>query len=499
MTMRSWPRLAAALLAITAGLYALGVALTGSVALGDVGEWGHGKVGHVAPDSMLWDAGLREGQAILWSRDGSQRGGWAVQTAEANGGAVIYGGAAELFLRASATFALVGVALGMLALPAARAPAKRAELLASLGIVAATVPIAVAYDRGAGLLVIGAAAIGPWAWFARWGGLPRQLARAGLVVAAGLWLAWLLLRLADPVLAVALRNTVGAWVAASAIVLVVAGARVTPRRVADTMATIQVLDVLVVGGAILLGVVLLSLGVSLLLIVPVILLPLILLIGTRRQLLHSLDRVLLAELRERAAIRATEEERARVSREIHDDPLQQITGVIRELEGEDPDASAATASLRDVAAKLRGVATELRPPALDDLGLVPAIHGLARQTAQPPIDVAVENQAGYVRAKRPPEDVELAAFRIVQEAVGNAVRHAAASTVRISGHVAPDGIELVVADDGRGIDDEAVDTAQRDGHMGLASMRGRATAIGAELRVEPLPDRGTAVTLRWHP
>ena len=348
-----------------------------------------------------------------------------------------------------------------------------------------------------GLAVIGAAGVAPWAWFARWGPLDRRAALAALGVGAGLWLAWLALRLVDPVAAVTLRNVIGVWVASSGILLLVLGARMTPRSVASTVATAGVVDVLVIAATVVLAVVLVSLEVNVLAVGAVLVLLLSVFLVTRRRVAVSVDKLLLAELRERTALQAAEDERARVAREIHDDPLQQLSGVIRELERPDPDPAAATASLRDVAARLRGVATDLHPPALDDLGLVPAIDGLTRQVAQPPVEVRVGNQAGFGRAQRPPADVELAAFRIVQEAVTNAVRHARASGITIRGDVAPDVIDLVVADDGIGIDPGAVEAAQRSGHMGVGSMRARAAAIGAQLEVGPGSDGGTLVRLRW--
>jgi signal transduction histidine kinase len=273
----------------------------------------------------------------------------------------------------------------------------------------------------------------------------------------------------------------------------------TPRRVAATVATAGVVDVLVIAATAVLAVVLVSLEVNLLAVGAVLVLVLTVFVVTRRRVAASVDKLLLAELRERTALQATEDERARVAREIHDDPLQQISGVIRELERPDPDPAAATASLRDVAARLRGVATDLHPPALDDLGLVPAIDGLARQVTQPPVEVRIGNQAGFGRSQRPPADVELAAFRIVQEAVANAARHAQASHITVSGYVARDAIDLGIADDGRGIHPEAIEAAQRSGHMGVGSMRARANAIGGHLDIRPGPEGGTVVSLRWRP
>lgn len=312
-----------------------------------------------------------------------------------------------------------------------------------------------------------------------------------------MWCGWIVLRLTDPVSAVLLRDCLGVWVVTSAALLAVVGSRMTVRRLKSAIATVKLVDVLVLAGSLVLAIALAALGVSPMLAIAAVALPLVLLVGTRRQVADGLDRVLLAELREREAIRATEEERARVSREIHDDPLQEIAGVIRGLESTDPDPAAATASLRDVAARLRSVATELHPPVLDDLGLAPAIEGSARQATGPTVDVEITNHAGYGQGQRPPPDIELAAFRIVQEAITNASRHADASHIRVSGEVARDTIEIAVADDGRGLDDDDVEAAQRAGHMGIASMRGRAAATGGELLIRRTDGGGTVVAYRW--
>ena len=497
LTIGSWSRLAIAIVAIGLSLYALSVALTGAVELGLELDDAGATVGDVVPDTFGWESGLRAGQAVERLRAGYEPGGWAIQTAEANRNKLVLLGPVDLFLRASALAALLAVALGVLALPLARLPARRAELLAAFGVTLATVPIAIAYERTLGLAVIGAAAIFPWIWCARWSGVGRGAALAGLAVGSALEAGWIALRLADPVSAVVLRNGLGAWVAISAALLAVVGGRVTVRRLMSAIASLQLVDVLVLAGAVVLAIMLAGLGVSPLLGIAAVALPLVLLVGTRRRVADGLDRVLLAELREREAIRATEEERARVSREIHDDPLQEIAGVIRGLEGADPDPAAATASLREVAARLRAVATDLHPPVLDDLGLAPAIEGSARQVTGLTVEVAVTNRAGYGRGQRPPAATELAAFRIVQEAIANAVQHSDASRIRVSGEVTPDAIDLMVADDGRGLDDGEVEAALRAGHMGIASMRRRAASTGGELLIERADGGGAVVAFRW--
>jgi signal transduction histidine kinase len=215
----------------------------------------------------------------------------------------------------------------------------------------------------------------------------------------------------------------------------------------------------------------------------------------RAGIAHVLDRALLAEVRERASAQATDAERARLSRELHDDPLQALTGVIHRLEAQ-PNTEAEQATLRSVAARLRDVATELHPPVLDDLGLVPAIESL--QPSDPAVELLVSvAQHGYERGARPQSDIEVAVFRIVQEAVTNAVSHAGSAQVRVSGDVGPEAISIDITDDGRGIDEREIELAMKDGHIGIASMRRRAEAIDARLSHESSPGRGTTVRVRW--
>jgi signal transduction histidine kinase len=217
---------------------------------------------------------------------------------------------------------------------------------------------------------------------------------------------------------------------------------------------------------------------------------------SRQAIRKSVDRLLLTELRERAAIQATEAERARMAREIHDDPLQAIAGVIQKLADPVPDTESARDSLRDVAARLRGVATELHPPILDDLGLVPALEALARGASeQLPIEVRIADETGY--ADRPPGEVELASYRIVQEAVSNAIKHANASCIAVEGRVSATAVALTVSDDGIGFSAADADEALLQGHLGVSSMRQRAAAIGARVALGKAAAGGTAVTMRW--
>jgi signal transduction histidine kinase len=211
----------------------------------------------------------------------------------------------------------------------------------------------------------------------------------------------------------------------------------------------------------------------------------------------SLDRVFLGDLRERASLDAIESERSRLSRDLHDEPLQQLAGVIKRLEAR-PETAEETGLLRSVADQLRSVATELHPPVLDDLGLVPSIEFIAaRRPEGVQVSVVIPTDIDYVVSARPPANVELAVFRIVQEAIANAIEHAACSEILIDGLVAADHIELRIADDGVGLTGREMSRAMRDGRLGLASMRRRAEAIDADLQIEGRRGKGTTVSLRW--
>lgn len=497
LTITPWSTPAIALAAVLASLVAGAVAVTGEIELGVATDEQGGIVREVSPDTFGWEAGFRVGQQVLRLRFGEEEGGWALQTAEANGGRLVALGPATTALRASGVLALLALALGVLALPASRLRPRRAELLATAAMLLASVPILLAYERSAGLVILGLAALSSWVWASRWRVGPRIWVAGAVVAGAGLWLAWILCRLVDPVAAVGLRVGLEAWIVVAAAFLVLVGSHVTRARLRSAMATTRLIDAVVLAGSAMIAIVLIGLGIHPALAALVVVLPLVLLVGTRTHVAELLDQHLLAELREREAIRATEEERARVSREIHDDPLQEIAGVILTLEDRDPDTAAARESLRSVAAKLRGVATELHPPVLDDLGLAPALEASARQVTEQPVEFAVSNRTGYGRSDRPPSEVELAVYRIVQEALANAVRHARATRLSLTGEVAAARIDISVTDDGVGLDDGRIEAALRDGRMGVASMRRRADAIGAQLEIAPARPSGTVVRLRW--
>ncbi len=199
----------------------------------------------------------------------------------------------------------------------------------------------------------------------------------------------------------------------------------------------------------------------------------------------------------RLSIEAAEEARGRWARELHDETLQGLSGVRMVLSSAiDQDD---TGALRRAAAsaddhlgaelrRLRDLIAELRPAALDDLGLRPALETLAeRQAAAGGFTVSAE--IALAPGERLPRDTESTIYRVVQEALTNATKHAGAThvAVRVSG--GSDEIEICVEDDGCGFD-----PARAGGGFGLTGMRERAMLAGGRLSIQSEPGRRTAVT-----
>ena len=194
------------------------------------------------------------------------------------------------------------------------------------------------------------------------------------------------------------------------------------------------------------------------------------------------------------AVAAAEQERARLAADLHDDALQELTGLVRRLDAAGDTDSAELA--RGVAERLRGITSDLRLPLLDDFGAGPALEWLvARVRPMANGEVRLERSD----PSRPPSAVELAVFRVAQEALANAVKHGSAPII-VRYHVDEAGrVSLSVDDAGPGIDPTAAATALASGHLGMANMQQRAEQIGALLNVRAWPTGGTHVGLEWRP
>jgi signal transduction histidine kinase len=212
---------------------------------------------------------------------------------------------------------------------------------------------------------------------------------------------------------------------------------------------------------------------------------------------HAVD---LSERVSRDAVRrvvaAQEAERSRLARELHDETGQALTSILLGLKPLEQAIStdaerAALASLRDLVVStlqdVRRLAVELRPTALDDFGLVPALERLAESFGEQsgtPVDL--EARLGEERL---PREVETTLYRIVQEALTNIVKHADASHVSITLTRKDGSVVAVVEDDGRGFDPAAVGS---DG-LGLVGMQERAALLDGHIRIEAAPDSGTTL------
>jgi two-component system sensor histidine kinase UhpB len=202
----------------------------------------------------------------------------------------------------------------------------------------------------------------------------------------------------------------------------------------------------------------------------------------------------------RLVLRAQEEERRRLARDLHDEVNQALTAILLRLEAlsqaAPPELSSELDELKRLVNQamneLLQLARHLRPTALDDHGLLPAMASQVRRFAAQTGIKADLNATGSENAKLQPDE-EIAVYRIAQEALANIARHAAASQVEVGLRTDGDGVQLTVRDDGRGF----VPGAPADGGgLGLGGMAERARLVGGELTIESRPGSGTELCLR---
>lgn len=484
--------------AIVSAMLAVAMVAAPQVSSGVTAEDVGGRVLAVEPGSVGWQDGIRPGQQVISLRAVDEAGGWRLVT-EADG-QVMQSTLArhERKLRASWPLATGAAAAALASAALLRYRRREAHLAAAAAVVLAAVPMAVTANQTASALVLSAAVLVPAVWLGRWSRLARRV-RIGIDFgAAGLVLAWLAAgRMVLPGSAVvddlrfAATLLLGGVVLATAVFEARIGSgawlRDPPATAAISLAVlmgvVSVLYAVVRVPPVALGAITL---------VAVVALP-----RLRRLIAIGVDRLVLADRREQLISDATEQERLRLAREIHDAPLQELSGVIRQLDLA-PGIAPQTEALRGVAEQLRSIATRLHPPALDDLGLAAALRFVgdrARTASQAPIEVNVVERNDLLR--RPPAEVELAMVRIAQEGLANALRHSGATTIRLTANLSSDRVELEISDDGTGIDARAARRAQARGSMGLVSMERRAQAIGARYQRATARPHGTRITVEW--
>ena len=486
--------IAALALAVFGLLTSLAATPDGGVGFNDMGTI----VTEVLPGSPAWRDGIRPGDAILELHDSTAPGGWELLVRDA--GVTLGSSAAdqEARLRETLPWALAGLAIVVTALLLLLRTGVTGLALVPIGVTLAATPLLRTGNPrdllvgGAGTFLLAGAAVALVAGRRRSWPLAVGL---GLSLGA-LWIASILAvpGAFDPVdlARIPVAGTFTVWGGAMAI----DRRRLRQRLLAPGGPSAFDLLYLPVVVAILLGglafVRLSPLVAAAILVAAVVLYP-----TTRRTTGASVERLIIGNVRRQAEIRAIEDERGRLARDIHDAPLQELAAVIRRLEAR-PDTAGETTALREVAAQLRDVATTLHPPVLEDLGLAPALADLADglAAAHPDRLLRVEVVDLTGAAARPPTDVETAGFRIAQEATANAIRHGGGRSVSILGSVSTDAIELTIADDGPGIDRDAAAAARRRGHFGLDSMRERADAVGGTVTIDS-DATGVRVRFTW--
>ena len=199
----------------------------------------------------------------------------------------------------------------------------------------------------------------------------------------------------------------------------------------------------------------------------------------------------------RLVLRAQEEERRRLARDLHDEVNQALTAILLRLEALSHSAPPELGDelgevkklVNQAMSELLQLARQLRPSALDDHGLLPALATHVRRfAAQTGIDANL-NTHGEAADLAP--DQEIAVYRVAQEALANVARHAEASRVQIDLDASGETLELRVRDDGRGFSDRG-----RSKGLGLDGMAERARLVGGELEIESVPGSGTELVMR---
>jgi two-component system sensor histidine kinase UhpB len=208
------------------------------------------------------------------------------------------------------------------------------------------------------------------------------------------------------------------------------------------------------------------------------------------------------------AMRAQEEERRRLARDLHDEVNQALTAILLRLEAlaqdTPPERAPELAELKRLVnqamEELLTLARQLRPSALDDHGLVPAVQAqLKRFSARTGVEVRMSTEGD---PNELPEVMQTAIFRVAQEALANVARHAGATAVELELDEEDGRAELRVRDDGVGFDPGAIPRAGTEGPgagLGLGGMAERARLVGGDLDVRSAPGGGTSVTLRVGP
>ena len=223
---------------------------------------------------------------------------------------------------------------------------------------------------------------------------------------------------------------------------------------------------------------------------------------SNERLRHEMDE---REALRRKLLHAQEEERRRIARELHDQMGQNLTalnvGLKSLLDGQSRSGlgtrvqhlqELATQTARD----LHRVAVELRPAALDDLGLVKAIRALI-ETWSTRYRIDVDFEAGQYKAAGVSSEIETILYRIIQEALNNVAKHSAATHVALVLRRTEEQVQAIIEDDGRGFDARATSqSGNGSGRLGLLGIRERLGIVGGTFKIESAPKRGATLFVR---
>lgn len=234
------------------------------------------------------------------------------------------------------------------------------------------------------------------------------------------------------------------------------------------------------------------------------------LLNKQKELEHEIDERRQAQAAHvdllRRMVRVQEEERRRISRELHDQCGQEVTAMRLSLKSLEESVVTHAASdqhfdnlrklLDQLARDMHHIAIELRPPVLDDLGLQIAMESYVSSWSQR-TGIAAGFACQGLSRKKIPEEVETALYRVLQEALTNVARHASAKRVSVILEGTEQGIVEIIEDEGQGFDTSTLSSAaELKQHLGVLGMRERIEAFGGSLEIESTIGTGTSVFAR---
>jgi PAS domain S-box-containing protein len=205
------------------------------------------------------------------------------------------------------------------------------------------------------------------------------------------------------------------------------------------------------------------------------------------------------------ATRAQEEERKRISHELHDDTIQALVVLSRQLDALATSSNGLSEEVKkrledlwqqtdSVLQGVRRLSQDLRPAAIDRLGLLPAVQWLAEEVTKYSGVATSVNILG--KEHRLPEEVAIALFRIIQEALRNVWRHSGATKAEIVLQFTDSRTKITISDNGKGfVLDGKIGDLAKQGKLGLAGMQERVQLVGGTIQVQSAPAKGTTITV----